>query len=94
MSTRTVKHGTINEYANYKCRCAECRKVWNEDCKRLRRRRIANGICVECIDLAENGHVRCAKHHARMLIRARTAQRKSYREGYSKYQLRREMEAW
>jgi hypothetical protein len=93
MSTRTPKHGTVNEYGNYDCRCDDCRKAWNADCQRLRQRRVAQGICVECSAPNDGAHQRCAQHHTRMLKRTRVSPRKAHADEYTLDQLRTEMGA-
>lgn len=34
-----MKHGTVNGYSNYKCRCPECKKAWNDYQKEYKRKK-------------------------------------------------------
>lgn len=29
LARHTIKHGTLSEYTNYKCRCEKCQHAWN-----------------------------------------------------------------
>ena len=55
-----VKHGTVNEYGNFKCRCDLCREAWSiymkkmhsvpcrSRCGRLASKYSKTGLCRKC----------------------------------------------
>jgi hypothetical protein len=49
--SHVVTHGTVNEYANYGCRCEKCRAAYSEYQGERRRHQIesgAYGVCERC----------------------------------------------
>ena len=36
---KEAKHGTTSRYRHHRCRCGDCKKVWNDACKKWRKKR-------------------------------------------------------